>query len=583
MLDFRGGPSSSREAFSSERAEGGDDDVIRLQASSLLRHKFIIMASVVLSVALAWGVYAALPVTYTASAQLLLSNKGLELFEREAAVVPLPVETAFVQNQIQVLQSDGVLGRVVEALGLDRDDRFISEALSLRALVQSVVSGRPNSHVLDDARSRAAIKALKARLSVERVGASHIVEVSATAIDPGRAAILANAVARAFVQELREASAESAATASAWLRERVKATGPSARIVTEATAPVRRNAPGLPVVMVGAVVLGLAFGAACAFGLDAIDRKVRTPAQARALVGAECFGILDRMGRAGRGRHRRLRKEANEDGRLIHFPNRGLSWALDRPFSNVSHALRLAGLAAFEESGRPLRTLGVTSCLPGEGKSMVAANLASLLAGSGKRVLLVDAATNNASLSKLLTPDARFGLANILTRSSSLADSVRIDARTGLHFLPVGTSASPFLEFPWSGVMHDFLSAAADQYDCIVFDLPPLGPFADARAAAQMLDSFLMVIEWGRVPKGLVAEALRMSGPLNDKLLGVVLNKVNVRMLRTYGFAASGFHRGGTAARRTDGAVRNLGAANRPAVTAVGPQHAGMKGKTSMV
>jgi succinoglycan biosynthesis transport protein ExoP len=67
-----------------------------------------------------------------------------------------------------------------------------------------------------------------------------------------------------------------------------------------------------------------------------------------------------------------------------------------------------------------------------------------------------------------------------------------------------------------------------------VVDLPPLAPIVDTRATAHLVDSFVFVIEWGRTKIDVVEHALGHAPGIYDKLLGVVLNKVDMNIFGRY-------------------------------------------------
>jgi succinoglycan biosynthesis transport protein ExoP len=78
------------------------------------------------------------------------------------------------------------------------------------------------------------------------------------------------------------------------------------------------------------------------------------------------------------------------------------------------------------------------------------------------------------------------------------------------------------------------LHSPRGRYDFVILDLPPLGPVVDARAMAPMIDAFLLVIDWGRTKIDVVTEALQSSEGIRDRLLGAVLNKVNVKAMSKF-------------------------------------------------
>ena len=80
--------------------------------------------------------------------------------------------------------------------------------------------------------------------------------------------------------------------------------------------------------------------------------------------------------------------------------------------------------------------------------------------------------------------------------------------------------------------MQAVLSAARPDFDQLLVDLPPLGPVSDARAISPLIDAFILVVNWGHTRFDVIEEALAHFGIASDKIVGVVLNKVNFHELR---------------------------------------------------
>jgi len=200
-----------------------------------------------------------------------------------------------------------------------------------------------------------------------------------------------------------------------------------------------------------------------------------------------------------------------------------------RPNALLCHAVRRVSAATLERSKGGLWSVGVTATLPGEGATTIARNLALNAASTGRKVLLVDGVSSDPRLSRLLAPGKRTGLTEVVNYGASLTSSVITDERSGLHFLPFGEPSACNVDRMWYAQMDDFLSKASELYDHVIIDLPPLLCAADARLAAPVLDAFLLVIAWGETDAALIQEALRQSGQVGTKLIGTVLNKVNIR------------------------------------------------------
>jgi Mrp family chromosome partitioning ATPase len=82
--------------------------------------------------------------------------------------------------------------------------------------------------------------------------------------------------------------------------------------------------------------------------------------------------------------------------------------------------------------------------------------------------------------------------------------------------------------------MRDVFERVRTQYDVVFVDLPPLAPVVDARAVADLIDAYILVVEWGRTSSDAVEHALRGAKKINELLIGTVLNKVNFNCLSRY-------------------------------------------------
>ena len=181
----------------------------------------------------------------------------------------------------------------------------------------------------------------------------------------------------------------------------------------------------------------------------------------------------------------------------------------------------------------PVQCIGVISAVPGEGKSTVAVNLAQAFARGGRSTLLIDADLRSAQLSRLLLNDAGYGLVELLAGSVPLNQATRILSASKLCFVPV----VPRRRIANSGDllpserMQAVLTAARHGFDHVIIDLPPVGAISDARAIAPLVDSFILVVNWGCTRFDVLEQALSEFGIAAEKIVGVVLNKVNFREL----------------------------------------------------
>jgi succinoglycan biosynthesis transport protein ExoP len=210
------------------------------------------------------------------------------------------------------------------------------------------------------------------------------------------------------------------------------------------------------------------------------------------------------------------------------------------PFSPYAESIRglRVRLTRTREGRRDIHVLGCVSALPGEGKSTLSANFAFFLAEAGFRTLLVDCDLRKRTLSGMLAPACRGGFVDVMADRLPLEDVLWRDAGSKLAFLPAaangtGSNASslPSLAAPEAQALLAELRAA---FDFVVVDLPAVLPVGDAAAASNLVDGMVMVVEWGRTPEDVVRECIENTAIDPTRLLGVVLNKVDLKSLGHY-------------------------------------------------
>lgn len=317
-----------------------------------------------------------------------------------------------------------------------------------------------------------------------------------------------------------------------------------AAILTEATIPLRPSSPRALIVLAASVVLGGLVGAGLAFWRELADSGFRTSAQVREWLGLDFIGYLPRLPKRV-FRQRRPAKSKGGGERLIPQRKDSLDYVTANPLSRYAEAIRSLKVALDVRTNlRRPAVVGFLSLLPDEGKSTTAKNFASLVAAQGERVLLVDGDLRNPHLTRALAPDARHGVIELLRKSHALEDVVYVEDKSGLAFLPGATHK----RFDASGdllgsqAMAALVRDAAGKYDVVVVDLPPAGVLVDAAAAAQIIDHYFLIVEWGKTRRDVVRDLLVADPLLADKIVGVALSKVDLDKLKAFGvYGAYGY------------------------------------------
>ncbi|KIQ04024.1 chain-length determining protein [Agrobacterium tumefaciens] len=317
-----------------------------------------------------------------------------------------------------------------------------------------------------------------------------------------------------------------------------------ARVISEAGLPTAPSSPKKTMTMALSIVLGLMLGGGVAAILEFRDRYFHTGNDVRDNLRMRFLGYLPFIGEKGVETTKSETGAAMpeipdtdiEDNGQVSF-QKMLRLAVDSPRSSFTETLRNVKLTAdvvIQE--KQCRVIGVISCLPNEGKSVVALNLAGLIATTGKRTLVVDADIRNPGLSRMLTTRQSAGLVEVVLDEVPWTKAVKMDSRTKMGILPVSTSNqfAHSSELLASSGMRKFMESAREACDYIIVDLAPVVPVIDAKAFASQVDGFVFVTEWGKTPIQMVQNLMNHEPEIASKTLGIVLNKTDMTELQRY-------------------------------------------------
>lgn len=188
--------------------------------------------------------------------------------------------------------------------------------------------------------------------------------------------------------------------------------------------------------------------------------------------------------------------------------------------------------------GRLLQSLLITSPMPGEGKTFVAANLAQVIVWQRERhVLLIDGDLRSSRLHQSLGVSPVPGLSDYLSGDVSELAVVRRGPLENLFFIPAGTPTDKASELIANGRFRALLKRLAVAFDWIIVDSPPVIPVADARLMAESCDGVLLVVQSGETPGDLAQ--LAYSEFHGKSFVGVVLNCADPRSTYGYDYYAS--------------------------------------------
>ncbi len=311
------------------------------------------------------------------------------------------------------------------------------------------------------------------------------------------------------------------------------------RVLSFADVPTNPIAPRKSVILMVMLVLGALAGAAFALWRERAQNFIRTREELQAATGLPFLGYLPQIEPDDLG----TPAEADalpKQPRNSDEPRKGFKYdfaALKNPRSHFTETLRnMRVILEGNTSSTAGYVLGVASIRPGEGKTTTAENLAALVAASGRSVLLVDADVRTSSLSRKFRQSMGTGLREVLLGRAGWEEALRREQNTGLHFLPSTFPANDPLAGDLVGApeFRTLINEARRRYAFTIIDLAPLGMVSDARALVPVLNGLVMIVEWGKISKDLLQATLSEDPLLYEKLLGVALNKTDIKALGKY-------------------------------------------------
>jgi len=316
-------------------------------------------------------------------------------------------------------------------------------------------------------------------------------------------------------------------------------------IVDYALAPDNPVGPNRGRTIIAAFFLSIGLGIGLALFLEYLDDTVHSTEEVERVLHLPALAVIPAIGGATRrpvipglpGITALQKQNGNGNGNGNGARNNELLNNVDgrSPLAEAYRHLRTSVLLS--TAGRTPKSLLVTSSLPGEGKTTTAVNTAISLAQTGASVVIVDADMRRPRLQNIFNVDMEEGLSSILSSDASEADMlamVETDEASGLDVMSSGPIPPNPAELLGSDQMRRLMAALQGRYTHVIVDSPPISSFTDGVLISTMVDGVLLVVHGGKSSRHIVRRSKQLLNDVGAKVLGVVLNNVNLQSYDYY-------------------------------------------------
>ena len=227
---------------------------------------------------------------------------------------------------------------------------------------------------------------------------------------------------------------------------------------------------------------------------------------------------------------------------LIPLLNRktAISYLQAKPNSMVSEAVRnLRTSILLSNPNQVKQVIMLTSSVPKEGKTLLSFALAQNMAGLGKRILLMEADVRTRVHSIEFDRNNSVSLLDLLAGDKNLNEVSLYVEELGFDILTSTRSDKNAADIFASKRFSKLLTELREHYDYIIIDTPPVLAVPDARLIGSISDANIYIVKWNKSTRGQVNQGLEMLSSIGVNTIGLVLNQIDTRNTKTYGYTGS--------------------------------------------
>lgn len=427
-------------------------------------------------------------------------NQVRAALDNPAAIdtVPAILSNTFVQQQkSELAQLQRQRAQLSEKLGPNHPDMVkVNTAIQiaetrLQAEVAQIVQAMRNDY--------------EAALAEERTLASELNRQKVEAQSLNRASIDYGSLQRDAAANRQMFEALLKRTQETGVSEEIK-TG-NIRVVDRAETPTAPISPNIFTNLLIALLGGLTLAVGLAFSLEYADDRIKNPDELKKHLGLPFLGMVPALA----------------DKTTTPIIGSGF---VSNMFTESFRSIRTNVLFSSTDEGG--RLVVVTSSAPGEGKTVVSANLAVALAHAGHRVLLLDADMRKPRAHEMFSAPPAPGLSNLLVGNAKASEVIQETGTPGLWLMPAGTLPPNPAELLGSKRFKEFSTFLLQHFDWLIIDTPPVMAVTDAALVANLAHGVLFVVGAEMTSRRVASRAVEQLEYGQAKFLGAVLNRVDL-------------------------------------------------------
>lgn len=299
-----------------------------------------------------------------------------------------------------------------------------------------------------------------------------------------------------------------------------------ARIISRAEVPRIPSYPRKGMILLVALIGSSFLGVALVFVLERLDNSFRSSEQLEQATGLPVLGMVP------------LLEDAGSAFNVAEYVAKNPGSTLTEAVRSLKTSLLLSNV------DDPVQVLGITSTVPGEGKSTLAVWLAQISAQSDQKILIIDCDLRRPNIHRTLKLKNDLSLVEVLTGECSADDAIIRDPSDSYSILPAKLEATSALELLSSQHMADTVAQLRTQFDFIILDSPPILAVSDARVIGQLTDSIFYAVKWDAAAREIVQSGVRAAHDANINISGAVFTQVNIARHARYGYGDYGTYYG---------------------------------------